>query len=155
MSQLYNILKDLSGEIGQRCINPNTILIKYTNEKKNNFDVYLSENGIFEFENNLSSFFYYHPTIIENRIKFKRKFEKIDIEIRLKNELFNIGMTLYELYFNNVSFYKESDYQLYEDIFENNINIKDLKFDPIKYPLLEIEMKKWSPLVLILKIIFV
>ena len=62
------------------------ILFVLENFNKNN----LSENGIYEFENNLSSFFYYHPTIIENRIKFKRKFEKIDIEIRIKNELFNI-----------------------------------------------------------------
>ena len=72
----------------------------------------------------------------------------MDFEIRLKNGLFNIGMSLYELYFNNVSFYKESDYQLYEDIFENNINIKDLKFDPIEYPLLEIEMNNFIPLYL-------
>ena len=55
----------------------------------------------------------------------------------MKYALFSIGMTLYELYFNDFPFSKKSDYQLYEDIFKKNINIMNLNYDPLEDPLLE------------------
>ena len=113
------------------------MLIKYTNEKKNNFDVYLSENGIFEYEKKNFSFYYCHPDIISDIIKWKRISVIKDNKIKTKYELFNIGMTLYELYFNEFPFYKESDYQLYQDFFVNNKKFDELNYDPIEHPLLK------------------
>ena len=120
------------------------IYIKYTNEKKDNFNAYLSENGIYEFENNFFSYFYYHPDIIKNKIRFSSKLTNIDIKIKMKYELFNIGMTLYALYFNIIPFYKESDYLLYQDIVLNNMDIFSLKYDPLEYPLLEALKEKYK-----------
>ena len=137
MSQLKKSFKGLANEIGERSINPSNIFIKYTNKKKNNFNAYLSENGIYEFENNFFTYYYYHPDIIKNKIRFSRKLTNIDIKIKMKYELFNIGMTLYELYFNIIPFYKESDYQLYQDIVLKKKGIIELKYDPLDYPLLE------------------
>jgi len=138
MSQLNISFKGLINEYGERCINPSNILIKYTNEKKDNFNSYLSENGIYEFENNFFSLFYYHPEIIQSKIHFSRNFTGVgDIKLKTKYALFNIGMALYELYFNDFPFFKKSDYQLYVDIFKNKINIMLLNYDPLEYPLLE------------------
>ena len=67
MLQLRDCFEKLIGELGERSINPYNILVKYYNEKKDNFDVFLSENGIYEFDNTFYSFFYYHPSIIEKK----------------------------------------------------------------------------------------
>ena len=83
MSQLNISFKGLINEFGERCINPNNLLIKYTNVKKDNFYAYLSENGIYEFENNFFSFFYYHPNIIKDKIKNCRNFSGVG-DIKLK-----------------------------------------------------------------------
>ena len=58
MLQLKDCFINLIGEIGERSINPENILIKYTNAKKNNFNVFLSEKGIYEFDNNFFSYLY-------------------------------------------------------------------------------------------------
>ena len=71
--QLKEVLLHLKGAWGERCIIPSNILIKYTNKKKNNFDVYLSENGIFDFEQKSLSYFYYcHPDIFQLIISLKK-----------------------------------------------------------------------------------
>ena len=136
MSSLKTSIKDLIGEMGERCYTPSNIYIKYINEQQNNFNVYLNENGIYEFENNFFSFFYYHPDIINEKIDYNRHFVYEDIRIKTRHELFTIGMTLYELYFNEFSFFTKEDYSLYEEIFIKKGNIKNLKFNPSKYPLL-------------------
>ena len=120
ISQLIITLKGLEDEIGERFLNPRNILIKYTNEVKTNFDVFLSENGIYEFENDFYSFFFYPPSVISKKIKYGREFIKTDNNIKIKNELYSIGMTLYELYANKLVNEDDSDYQLCKSIFEFN-----------------------------------
>ena len=65
--QLELILVGLEKEIGERYINPKNILIKYTNISKDNFDVFINENGIYEFETDFYSIFFYHPDLIEKK----------------------------------------------------------------------------------------
>ena len=120
ISQLIITLKGLEDEIGERFLNPRNILIKYTNEVKTNFDVFLSENGIYEFENDFYSFFFYPPSVISKKIKYGREFIKTDNNIKIKNELYSIGMTLYELYTNKIFNEDDSDYQLCKSIFGFN-----------------------------------
>ena len=72
--QLGSTLIGLKDGEGQRAINPKNILIKYTNENKNNFDVFLSENGIYEFENDIFSFYFYHSKVMNYRIIYKNPF---------------------------------------------------------------------------------
>ena len=136
MLQLKDCFENLIGEIGERSINPYNILIKYYNEKKDNFDVFLSENGINEFDNTFFSFFYYHPSIIKSKIRYSREFAYIEPGIKMEHELFNIGITLYELFFNNFPFYKKSDEILYKNCVLGDISLKKVGFDPKEYPLL-------------------
>lgn len=120
ISQLIITLKGLEDEIGERFLNPRNILIKYTNEVKTNFDVFLSENGIYEFENDFYSFFFYPPSVISKKIKYGREF----IGTEIKNELYSIGMTLYELYTNKIFNEDDSDYQLCKSIFGSKEDFK-------------------------------
>jgi hypothetical protein len=120
ISQLIITLKGLEDEIGERFLNPRNILIKYTNEVKTNFDVFLSENGIYEFENDFYSFFFYPPDVISKKIKYGREF----IGTEIKNELYSIGMTLYELYTNKIFNEDDSDYQLCKSIFGSKEDFK-------------------------------
>ena len=73
---------------GKRVIIPDNILIKYSNEKKNNFDVYLDENGIFEFDKRNFTLYYNHPDIIDNYIENHDAFSIKHNLIKNKNELF-------------------------------------------------------------------
>ena len=88
MLQLKDCFFSLIGEIGDRSINPFNISIKYTNEKKDNFDVFLSENGVYEFDNDFFYFDYYHPSIIKKKKSYSRDFSYGNPEIKMKNELF-------------------------------------------------------------------
>ena len=106
MLQLKDCFINLIGEIGERSINPENILIKYTNAKKNNFNVFLSEKGIYEFDNNFFSYSYHHPSTTDKKIEYARLFTSIKPEEKLKHELFNIGITLYILYYNSLPSYK-------------------------------------------------
>ena len=126
MLQLKDCFEKLIGELGERSINPNNILIKYYNEKKDNFDVFLSENGIYEFDNNFFSYFYYHPSIIKKKIEYSREFAHKDKYEKMKHELFNIGITLYELFFNNLPFYNKTDELLYENCVLGNKDLKEV-----------------------------
>ena len=134
MLQLKDCFEKLIGELGVRSINPNNILIKYSNEKKDNFDAFLSENGIYEFDNNFFSYFYYHPSIIKKKIDYSREFAYKDKYVKMEHELFNIGITLYELYFNNLPFYIKSDEILYKNCVLGNKKLEEVGFDPIEYP---------------------
>ena len=49
------------------------------------------------------------------------------------NELFNIGMFLYELYFNEIPIYMESDYKLYQHIFFKE---REIYYNQKKYPVI-------------------
>ena len=139
MLQLKKVFLSLQSLFGKRKIVPSNILIKYTNEKKNNFDVYLNEDGILQ--KNIYDFtlYYIHSDIISDFIKKNDIFMINDHQKKIKNELFNIGIFLYELYFNEIPlpFEMESDYRLYQDIFFNKKTIYNLNYDPIKYPLIK------------------
>ena len=52
----------------------------------------------------------------------------------MEHELFNIGITLYELYFNNLPFYIKSDEILYKNCVLGNKKLEEVGFDPIEYP---------------------
>ena len=52
----------------------------------------------------------------------------------MKNELFSIGITLYELFFNNLPFYKESDKILYEKSVLGDKRIEEEDYDRKEYP---------------------
>ena len=54
----------------------------------------------------------------------------------MEYELFNIGITLYELFFNNLPFYKKSDEILYKNCVLRGKSLKEEGFDPKEYPLL-------------------
>ena len=146
MFQLRDCFEKLLGEFGERSIIPENILIKYANQKKNNFDVFLSENGIYEFDNTFFSYFYYHPSIVRDKIIYPRKFASIAPEQKMKHELFNIGISLYELYFNNLPFFKEKDYLLYKKyvIESNSLNKNDvMEYPQLKELFLKIQVNKW------------
>jgi len=123
--QLKEVLLHLKGAWGERCINPSNIYIKYTNEKKNNFDVYLSENGIFEFEQKSFSYFFYGYNFSTNYY-YDDNYINNQNKKKCENEFFNIGMTLYELYFNGFSFYKELDFILYKYFKDENKDVHDI-----------------------------
>ena len=147
--QLGSTLIGLKDGEGQRAINPKNILIKYTNENKNNFDVFLSENGIYEFENDIFSFYFYHSKVMNYRIIYKNPFCQYgnlnDNNLKIKNELFSIGMTLYVL-FKNINFHDiEEENDLFECIFKKNINLKDLKYDLMKYKFIQKINSKYAP----------
>ena len=62
----------------------------------------------------------------------------------MKHELFNIGITLYELFFNNLPFYNKTDEILYENCVLRNKSLEDVDYDPIEYPKIdEITKKKF------------
>ncbi len=143
MLQLKDCFINLIGEFGKRSINPENILIKYTNAKKDNFDVFLSENWIYEFDNNFFSYLYYHPSKIQKKLSYVRVFASIKPEEKMQHELFNIGITLYILYSNSLPFYKEKDFILYKKYVLEDNPIKDDDFDHSEYPhLIELLKKK-------------
>ena len=147
MIQLKDCFFNLVGELGERSINPMNISIKYNNAQKNNFDVFLSENGIYEFDNEFSSYFYYHPSIINIKIHFPRTFTYSESDIKMQHELFNIGITLYQLYFNKLPFVTTKDMILYKKYVLDNHNLDDKDYDPLEYPLLKdlSDKKKTNP----------
>ena len=135
MLQFKNVFLGLIGGFGERLVIPNNILIKYTNEKNNNFNVYLNENGIFKFDKKDFNLYYCHPDVLHDYIENEDIFIIKDNKIKTKNELFSLGILLYELYFNDLPFYNETDYPLYQNIFVNEIGkTVPIKIDPIKYP---------------------
>ena len=135
--QLSSTLKGLENEIGERYINPRNILIKYTNILKDNFDVFLSENGIFEFEKNLYSYFFSHPDILRMKINLGDNFKQIDNKIILKNQLFSLGMTIFELYKNKMGKSIKKENKLYGNYLKEEIGLSSL-IEPI-----EEKQKKW------------
>ena len=103
MLQLKEVLFSISmiDSFWEKLIIPDNILIKYTNENKNDFDVYLDA-------------LYYTPS---NYIDNLEVFLVENYLTKNVNEKFIIGMFLYELYFNEIPFSMESDYKLYKIIF--------------------------------------
>lgn len=134
IDQLISTLKGLEEEIGQRFIDPGNILIKYTNPDKNNFDVFLSENAIYEFENDFYSFFFYHPDILGSKINFSRDFNTIDKDIKIKYELFSIGMTIYELFMNKINHDTEIEHKLFDCFIKNKISLSEINYNPSDFP---------------------
>ena len=134
MLQLKDCLFNLVGEIGERSINPENILIKYSNAKRNNFNVFLSENGIYEFDNNFFSYSYYEPSIIEKKIDYPRYFASIKPEKKMKHELFSIGITIYKLFFNSFPFCTKKDYNIYKKYVLESIPLSSSDIESLEYP---------------------
>ena len=91
--------------------------------------MYIYENGIFEFDERNFTLYYNHPETIDNFIALKRVY----ITGGILNELFNIGMFLYKLYFNEIPIYMESDYKLYQHIFFKE---REIYYNQKKYPVI-------------------
>ena len=107
LSQLNESFKNILGEFGKRNISPSNILIKYTNEKKDNFDVCLNEEGICGiFNDDFFSSFYYHPNFCKGGFYYLKDFAGLDSKIKKEYELFNIGMNLMNFILINFHFFK-------------------------------------------------
>ena len=134
MIQFKKTFIDLISTYGERLINPSNILIKYTNENKNNFDVFLNEDALLNYEGKLFFLNYCHPDIINDFIEKKSIFTIKDDKKKIKNELFGLGINLLELYFEEFStILDDLDCQLFNKIFFSLEKLEGIKFDPIKY----------------------
>ena len=123
--QLELILVGLEKEIGERYINPKNILIKYTNISKDNFDVFINENGIYEFETDFYSIFFYHPDLIEKK-KYNKNYKENNNRLKIKYQLFSLGMTIFDLYKNIIINSIKKENKLYSEGYDISIKIGEL-----------------------------
>ena len=119
--QLNEVFKELlNNHIVHRNINPTTILIKYNNKEKTNFDSILTD-------------YRYSQEYKENALLLKKEIgallfvaPEILKGIGYKNncDLYSIGVTIYYLYFGKYHFFAENRMDLLNMITNENLNFK-------------------------------